>query len=192
MKKTIIFLFAAIMMAQNANALLVSVSGHGEISVEGMEITINEAELDPMTEKPRMELKGSLLCSGDLTVIINRPDTGLVDEFCCAGLCGAGSGEKSDTLQYTPNGMAEWFAHYTPAANSNVTIVYLFSDNTESRTLTVHYVYQTESIENVNVQKQQNGIYSLNGVLLNKEGNVDALPNGIYIQDGKKIIKSNH
>ena len=192
MKKTIIFLFAAIMMAQNANALLVSVSGHGEISVEGMEITINEAELDPMTEKPLMELNGSLLCSGNLTVIINRSEAGLEDEFCCADQCRTGSGEKSDTLQYTPTGKVNWFAHYTPAANSNVTIVYLFSDNTESRTLTVHYVYQTESIENVNVQKQQNGIYSLNGVLLNKEGNVDALPNGIYIQDGTKIIKSNH
>lgn len=192
MKKTIIFLFAAIAMAQNASALLVSVTGHGDIPAEGMELTITEAKEDPMTEQMQMELKGSLLCSNTLTVIINRSETGLDDEFCCADQCIAGSGEKSDTLYYTPGGLAKWFAHYAPVANSDVTVEYIFSDGTESRTLSVHYVYQTEAIETVHTPTAKSGIYSINGTLLDKDGNTDALPNGMYIQNGKKIIKSTH
>lgn len=192
MKKTIIFLFAAIAMAQNSSALIVNVNGHGEISEDGMELTITEAEVDPMTEQLLMELKGDLLCSDTLTVIISRSAAGIEDEFCCADQCRAGSGETNDTLNYTPGGMATWFAHYTPAANSNVTISYLFSDKTENRTLTVHYKYQTEAIENVGTPIRKSEIYSLNGTLLNSEGNIDALPNGVYIQNGKKIIQSAH
>jgi hypothetical protein len=65
----------------SANALIVSVEDHGEISAEGMEITIDQAETDPLTGVSTMGLKGSLLSRTPITVTIRRSASGLTDEF---------------------------------------------------------------------------------------------------------------
>ena len=129
-------------------ALIISIADYGNVPTEGMELTINEAQEDDLSGEMLMELEGSLLCSNPLTVTITRSSEGLIDEFCCANQCIGGNGETSQTLNFTPGGMASWYIHYTPTPGSYETINYLFDDGTESRSLTVHYDYTTQGIQN--------------------------------------------
>lgn len=130
-------------------ALVISITGYDEIPEEGMELTINEAQEDIMTGDMQMKVEGSLICTTPLTVTITRSTAGLKDEFCCAGQCTAGNGETTETLSFTPEGMAAWYIHYTPTPDSYETVTYLFNDGSESRSLTVHYDYTTQSVEQV-------------------------------------------
>ena len=129
-------------------ALIISVANYGDIPAEGMELTINEAEEDILSGDMQMKVSGTLLSKNPLTVTITRSATGLKDEFCCAGQCTAGNGETSEDLSFTPDGMANWYIHYTPTPGSYQTITYLFSDGSESRSLTVHFDYTTQGIQN--------------------------------------------
>ena len=140
-------LAAMLLLFTHANALIVSIDGYGDIPENGLEITLTQAEMDIATGEMQMELQGSLLCTAPLNVSILRSATGLSDEFCCTGACTAGNGETSQTLNYSPAGPVDWFIHYYPAANSDETIVYTFTDADESRTLTVHFQYSTEGID---------------------------------------------
>ena len=72
----------ALMWAMNANALIVSITGQGDIPAQGMELTLTEAEEDPLSGEKRMEINGTLLSSGALNVTIVRTAAGLNDEFC--------------------------------------------------------------------------------------------------------------
>ncbi len=144
-----LWMIAVMLLSINAHALIVSVNGYGEIDEEGMEITIDEAELDPLTEDMRMDLTGNLLCNGTLTVSIERSSTNLVDEFCCADQCTAGNGQLAELLVFYPSGLASWFIHYTPAPNSDETIRYTFSEGETALTLTLHFVYAGQGVKNV-------------------------------------------
>ena len=136
--------------ATNAHALIVSVEGQGDVPAEGMELTIDQAEEDELSGKTQMELKGNMLSTATpVTVTITRSETGVEDEFCCADQCTAGNGELSETKQFNPTGVVSWYAHYTPAPLSNVTVEYRFEAGGESRTITVHYIYDQEGVENV-------------------------------------------
>lgn len=148
MKRNYILAAICLLWAINANALIVSV-GEYELDEEGLELTLNEAEEDPLSGKMLMKLDGALLSNGPLTVTITRSAAGLTDEFCCAGNCINGNGQASETLHFTTNGATKWYVHYTPVPNSHETIVYTFSDGTESLTLTVHYNYDAQGIEEV-------------------------------------------
>jgi hypothetical protein len=129
-------------------ALIISVAGKGDIPAEGMELTINEAEEDILSGDMLMKVSGTLLSKNPLTVTITRSAEGLNDEFCCANQCTVGNGETSEDLSFTPGGMANWYIHYTPTPGSYETITYLFSDGSESRSLTVHFDYTTQGIQN--------------------------------------------
>lgn len=130
-------------------ALVISVTGYDDIPEEGMELTVNEAQEDILSGDIVMKVDGSLICSNPLTVTITRSAAGLTDEFCCAGQCTAGNGETTETLNFTPGGMASWYVHYTPTPGSYETITYLFDDGSENRTLTVHYDYTTQGVERI-------------------------------------------
>ncbi len=130
-------------------ALVLSVTGYDDIPEEGMELTVNEAQEDILSGDIVMKVDGSLICSNPLTVTITRSAAGLTDEFCCAGQCTAGNGETTETLNFTPGGMASWYVHYTPTPGSYETITYLFDDGSENRTLTVHYDYTTQGVERI-------------------------------------------
>ena len=145
MKKISTLLAVVLMSFQSAYALIVSVNGKGDIPEEGMTLTIKEAVEDPLTGDERMELSGTLLCNNPLTVSITRSQEGLTDEFCCAGICTAGNETKNEELHFTPGGVANWFAHYTPAEGSDVTVKYVFSDGTDELTLNVRYQYKVSS-----------------------------------------------
>ena len=120
-----------------AQALIVSVNGHGDIPEEGLEITVTEAEEDILTGEPLVTIEGKLIYNGALHVTITRSVAGIEDEFCCAGACTSGNGQTTETLDFTPSGLTDWFAHYKPA-DTCTTVVYTFQGD-ETRTLTVHY-----------------------------------------------------
>ena len=143
------------LLVMPAKALLVSVTGMGEISEEGLSVTLTDAQQDPLTGEMLMELKGTLLTSGEVTVTIQRSSTGIEDEFCCAGACQAGNGELSEARQYTLSQPEEWFIHYSPKPLSDETITYLFDDGTEQRLLTVRFVYDTQDIEAVKSEEEK-------------------------------------
>ena len=130
-------------------ALIINVANYGDILAEGMELTINEAEEDILSGDMQMKLEGTLLCTNPLTVTITRSAAGITDEFCCANQCTVGNGETSEDLSFTPDGMANWYIHYTPTPGSYETITYLFSDGSESRSLKVHFDYTTQDVESV-------------------------------------------
>ena len=133
-------------------SMIINLNGYGEIPAEGLEITVTEAH-KALSGKMEMEIKGTLLCSGALTVTISRSSAGLEDQFCC-GQCLYGNGQTEETLHFSPNSETEWFAHYMPAPNSHETIVYTFTDYEETRALTIHYNYSTEGIEDTEADTQ--------------------------------------
>lgn len=133
-------------------ALILNVAGYGEVPAEGLRITIDQAQEDPLTGKAVMEVSGTVICDSALRVSIERADAEIEDEFCCAGQCTPGNGESSQQLTFTPSGLASWYSHYNPAPNSDTYVRYNFWDGSESRTLEVHYVYATEGIEECGTQ----------------------------------------
>lgn len=133
----------------SAHALIVSVDEHGDIPAQGMEITISESKIDSLSGKAQMGMKGGLIAETPLTITISRSAAGIEDEFCCAGQCTSGNKQASETLHFNPGGMADWYSHYIPAPGSRETIVYTFTEGSESLVLTVHYDYATQGVEKV-------------------------------------------
>ena len=172
MKRNYLMAAMCLLWAINANALIVSVDGEGEIDEQGLENTINQAEEDPLTGKKLMKLDGNLLCQSALTVTISRSATGLEDEFCCAGQCKTGNGQTSETLQFTPSSISSWFVHYTPAPNSHETIVYTFSEGGQSLVLTVHYNNDAEGIQDVNADAKARKVLRDGIVYIEYENNI--------------------
>lgn len=127
-------------------ALILNVEGFGEVTEQGMDTVITATQTDPLSGKQRMELKGSLLSNGPLTVTVTRSQTDLSDEFCCANQCTAGNGQTTETLSFNPDGLASWYVHYNPSPGSDVQMTYLFSDNIDTLELRVRYLYQSEGL----------------------------------------------
>ena len=143
-------LLLILLLSIPAHALIVSVDDYGQIPAEGMEITLTEPEQDILTGNLMFKLDGSLISTNPLTVTITRSETNITDEFCCAGQCTAGNGETSETLEFNPNGKADWFVHLTvDGIFGSYTITYTFSDGTDERTLTVQYIDAADAIEPV-------------------------------------------
>ena len=154
------------MMALNAQAIVVEVDGQGELTEEGMEFTVNEASIDPLSGLPVMSITGTLISNGALTVNITRSNAGITDEFCCAGQCKPGNGETTEILNYTPEGLSDWFIHYNPAAGSNETITYTFSEGAESLTMTVHFNYDSQDVEQISATQKGSQKILKDGIVL--------------------------
>ena len=154
------------MMALNAQAIVVEVDGQGELTEEGMEFTVNEASIDPLSGLPVMSITGTLISNGALTVNITRSNAGITDEFCCAGQCKTGNGETTEILNYTPEGLSDWFIHYNPAAGSNETITYTFSEGAESLTMTVHFNYDSQDVEQISATQKGSQKILKDGVVI--------------------------
>ncbi len=191
MKKISTLLAIVLMSFQTANALIVSIDGEDEIPEEGIELTITEAEEDPLSGEQVMELSGNLLASSQLTVKITRSEKEVKDEFCCGEKCTSGNSDIEETLQFNVNGMENWYLHYYPKEKSDVTIEYVFSDETDTLKMTVHYLYGTEDIEAVEAEQHSRAIYTMTGAQTGYE-DIDQAPAGIYIQGGKKIAKTTY
>ena len=148
-------LLLLLLLSIPAHALFVNVSGYGEIPAEGMQIELSEPEMDVLLGNLMFSLTGSLISTNPLTVTITRSAVNIEDEFCCADQCTAGNGETSEQLEFAPNGLANWYVHV--AVNDifdGCVITYRFSDGTDERKLTVHYIDDVDAIEITNHQSQ--------------------------------------
>ena len=161
---------------------------------ENTTITVTEYEWDEDLEEALMEVKGQLYSdeSKNITVTITRQSTGVIDQFCAAGNCVPGNGELNQVCEFVVGTMAmqrSWFTHYTPMEAGTEVISYEFNDGVNPAiTLTIKYSYKTTAVEDV-VAPQYNGrIYNLLGQEI-PATEISELPKGIYIINGKKVIK---
>ena len=158
-------------------------------------ILVTEYEWDEDLEEALMEVRGQLYSdeSENITVTITRQSTGIIDQLCAAGNCVPGNGELTQVCEFVVGTMEmqrSWFTHYTPIEEaSNEEISYEFNDGVNPTiTLTINYSYKTTAIDHV-VAPQHNGkIYNLLGQEM-PSTELSELPKGIYIINGKKIIK---
>ena len=157
-------------------------------------ITITEYEWDEDLEEALMEVRGQLYSdeSQNITVTITRQSTGVIDQFCAAGNCVPGNGELNQVCEFVVGTMEmqrSWFTHYTPMEAGEEVISYEFNDGVNPTiTLTIKYSYLMTAVEDV-VAPQYNGkIYNLLGQEM-PVSELNELPKGIYIINGKKYIK---
>ena len=178
--KKILTMVAASLLMLNANALIVSVEGHGEVPAEGMDLMLTEGEEDILSGRYTMELSGTLLASGEqVTVQITRPAEGIEDEFCCGTNCTAGNAETTETKTFTVNGLANWYAHYYPN-RAYAQINYLFSDGTDTREIRVYYVHVNQAVEDVHAEQSASKILRDGQLLIVLDGQT-------YTPDGQQV-----
>lgn len=138
---------------------------------------------------PEMTAKGEASStSNKITVTIERSAEGLNDQFCL-GACLQGNGEKTQVEEFPLGPVNIWFTHFYPTEPSETTIAYTFDDGVNPAiTLTIKYSYLMTAVEDV-VAPQYNGkIYNLLGQEM-PVSELNELPKGIYIINGKKYIK---
>lgn len=200
MKKifTTIFVLCAALSTQAALHLTVNqVINEEDVTTEitqNTTIRVTEYEWDEDLEEATMGVKGQLYSdeSQNITVTITRQSMGIIDQLCAAGNCVPGNGELTQECEFTIGSkpmMRQWFTHYTPTKAGEEVISYEFNDGKNPTiTLTIKYSYLMSAIENV-VTPQYNGkIYNLLGQEM-PSTELSELPKGIYIINGKKIIK---
>lgn len=159
-------------------------------------IVVSEYEYDEDLEEATMGVEGVMYSDDtqDITVSITRSATGIFDQFCAAGNCVPGNSELTQELNFTVgtlSSMRRWFTHYTVYEAGTETIAYTFDDGINpTLTLTVKYSYNDENtaVEDVLVRPTDNAIYNLLGQRM-PTNELSELPAGIYIVNGKKIIK---
>lgn len=178
--KKILTIAAALLLMQSADALIVSVQGYGEVPAEGLDMMIEEGEEDVLSGRYTMELKGTLLASGEqVTVRITRPANGIEDEFCCGTNCTAGNGETLETKTFTVSGPANWYAHYYPN-RAYAQINYLFSDGIDTREIRVYYVHVNQGVEETSAEQSANKLI--------REGRLYIVQGGqVYTVDGQQV-----
>lgn len=159
-------------------------------------IVVSEYEYDEDLEEATMGVEGVMYSdeTENITVSITRSATGIFDQFCAAGNCVPGNSELTQELNFTVgtlSSMRRWFTHYTVYEAGTETIAYTFDDGINpTLTLTVKYSYKDENtaVEDVLVRPTDNAIYNLLGQRM-PTNELSELPAGIYIVNGKKIIK---
>ena len=159
-------------------------------------IVVSEYEYDEDLEEATMGVEGVMYSdeTENITVSITRSATGIFDQFCAAGNCVPGNSELTQELNFTVgtlSSMRRWFTHYTVYEAGTETIAYTFDDGINpTLTLTVKYSYNDENtaVEDVLVRPTDNAIYNLLGQRM-PTNELSELPAGIYIVNGKKIIK---
>ena len=159
-------------------------------------IRITEYEWDEDLEEALMEVRGQLYSdeSETITVTITRSSEGIYDQFCAAGNCIPGNEELTQVCEFTVGTAAfqrSWFTHYTPIEPSTEVIVYTFNDGVNPAIeLTIRYSYEDDdtAVEDVIARPNDNIIYNLLGQRM-PTNELNELPAGIYIVNGKKIIK---
>ena len=190
-------LFAALSLQAALHLTVYQVIDDEEVATEITQNTtlrITEYEWDEDLEEALMEVRGQLYSdeSQNITVTITRQSTGIIDQFCAAGNCIPGNEELTQELNFTVlSSMRRWFTHYTVYEAGTETIAYTFDDGINpTLTLTVKYSYKDENtaVEDVVVRPTDNAIYNLLGQRM-PTNELSELPAGIYIVNGKKIIK---
>lgn len=124
------------------NPLILSVNGIGEITHDTT-IIVTEVEKNIFTGENEMGINGMLGYNGKLYVDIERENTEVDDQFCCADKCINTDYEHKQELDFTVSGMSQWYTHLTPTDHTDYTLTYVFnSHDTQPLRLTVIYRYE--------------------------------------------------
>lgn len=157
-------------------------------------IVVSDYEEDFFSGEDVMGVKGSATVASNpynMTVNITRENTDARDEFCL-GSCVGSNGELKQEIPVTLLSNYEtWFTHFYPAKAGVTTIVYSFDDgNGKVINLTVKYSYQMDdtAVDAIATESKMTGIYNLLGQKMPTD-DIQDLPTGIYVVNGKKIIK---
>ena len=122
--------------------MLLSVDGVGQIKNDTT-ITISVSEQNPLTGKVQMGVTGSLVCKGQFYVTIEREDTAVQDQFCCADKCVNTNEEKRQQMSFTSDGISSWYTHLYPTEEKIYTVTYIFnSESKQPIRLTIKYNYK--------------------------------------------------
>lgn len=153
-------------------------------------IIVTEYEEDFISGKMVMSLAGYVTpANKKLNVTIERSSIHSNDQFCL-GSCFQSNGELKQELSidlFTATG--DWQTHLYPTEPGTTTIAYTFDDSVNPAiTLTVKYSYLTSSVDNVVAPLHNGIIYSILGQKM-PTTDLNELPAGIYIINGKKYIK---
>ena len=104
------------------------------------------------------------------------------------------NGETFEThnVAFEPKSTQDWSAHFFPKEPGVTTISYAFDDGCNCLggriTLTVKYCYLTSAVESVVAPTTNGKIYNLLGQEM-PTAELNELPAGIYVINGKKYIK---
>lgn len=126
-----------------------------------------------------------------ITVKINRSDTLFLDNFCAGQNCMSSNEELEQVIEYDIPSAEERnvYLHCYAHKEGSETISYTFSDGFNSEiTLTVEFVYQATALEQTHCNPTAKGIYTVLGQRV-LATSIDELPKGIYIVNGKKVVK---
>lgn len=154
-------------------------------------IIVTEYEEDFISGKMVMSLAGYVTpANKKLNVTIERSSSHSNDQFCL-GSCFQSNGELKQELSidlFTATG--DWQTHLYPTEPGITTIAYTFDDSVNPAiTLTVKYSYLTSAVDNVVASQHSGIIYSILGQKM-PTTDLNELPAGIYIINGKKYIKN--
>jgi len=198
MKKifTTIFMACALLTANAALTLTVQTVDENDEYVltyitKDTTLVITDFEEDVFSGEVLMEARGYVSSeSSTMNVYIERSTLGMADQFCL-GSCINGNEELSQTLEGLAmmSGDNLWFVHYYPKTVGTETIAYTFNDGINPAIkLTIEYVYQATGVDNITQSTTINAIYNLLGQRMPTQ-DINELPAGIYIINGKKHIK---
>lgn len=195
MKKlfTFFLMTCAVLMVQAQSEFSVNyVSPIDEDEVEiGADSHCLITEIDAMTGM--MECKGYIANADTMMVTVTRSVAGKDDELCAAGNCVPGNKALTQVFHFDKISIQnnQWYAHYEPEATdlSAYTVTYLFKSGTVERKLTVEFAPARTALSDVAAQqKTKPGVYTILGQQLRKTGDIDGLPAGMYVVNGKKVI----
>ena len=161
---------------------------------ENTTIVVTDYEWDEDWEEATMEVKGTLYSdeNSDITVTITRQNKGIIDQFCASGNCIYGNEELTQICKLKIGSnpmMRQWNTHYTPVEASEEIISYEFNDGVNPAiTLEINYSYKMTAVENIVAPQQSGKIYNMLGQEM-PVVELNELPKGIYIVNGKKYIK---
>ena len=197
MKKIFTTLFMASMLLTAHASMGLSISYLDENDEEVItEITkdttivVSEYEEDWISGKMVMSLEGYVTpANKQLNVTIERSATTLNDQFCL-GSCYQGNGELKQELSIGLfSATSDWQTHFFPTEPGTTIITYTFDDSVNPAiALTVKYSYLTSAVDNVVAPLHNGIIYSILGQKM-PTTDLNELPAGIYIINGKKYIK---
>lgn len=197
MKKIFATLFLASMLLNAHASMELSISYWDENDEEVITaitkdttIVVTEYEEDFISGKMVMSLEGYVTpANKQLNVTIERSATTLNDQFCL-GSCYQGNGDLKQELSiglFSATG--DWQTHFFPTEPGTTTIAYTFDDSVNPAiTLIVKYSYLTSAVDNVVAPLHNGIIYSILGQKM-PTTDLNELPAGIYIINGKKYIK---
>ena len=126
-----------------------------------------------------------------ITVKINRSNTLFLDNYCSGQICMGSNEELEQVIEYDIADVQQRdvYIHCYPYEEGTETISYTFSDGINPEiTLTVEFVYQATALEQTHCNPTAKGIYTVLGQRV-AATSIDELPKGIYIVNGKKVVK---